>query len=267
LFYGLSHRQHTTGVCWGGGLNKYQGCAADRFQRRLSASVDMTSDVRSCQQLFYVCRLCFPRPWKSRSQENTTGDPADSRGLTPTFLSPSGPASIEGRASLGPHHAAEGDTTPGLRLFQWTLATCCTGASRTLQRAWREGSRHLRGNGPHARDQCTGNGPHDLLGIFASGEAWPGACAPSHWRLPRMSWMGWGSFSSRRWRWRLPLAGDREAQAPSTSARRACVFPAWVRVPWRRRAPLEDAEGVKPRERISCLGLAKRSRSPGRPRG
>jgi len=27
--------QHTTAVCWGGGLNKYQGPAGDSFQRPL----------------------------------------------------------------------------------------------------------------------------------------------------------------------------------------------------------------------------------------
>ena len=28
----FAHYQHTTGVCWGGGLNKYQGFAGDALQ-------------------------------------------------------------------------------------------------------------------------------------------------------------------------------------------------------------------------------------------
>jgi len=33
----VSHSQHTTGVCWGGGLNKYHSAAADALQRPLGA--------------------------------------------------------------------------------------------------------------------------------------------------------------------------------------------------------------------------------------
>src|SRR5262249_17953186 len=42
---------------------------------------------------------------------------------------------------------------------------------------------------------------------------------------------------------RLTLAGYREAQAPSPSARRAWLLPVLVIAPCRRRGPLEDAEG------------------------
>jgi hypothetical protein len=34
-YEGFGHSQHTTLVCWGGGLNKYQPAAADAFQRPL----------------------------------------------------------------------------------------------------------------------------------------------------------------------------------------------------------------------------------------
>src|SRR5262245_19554573 len=52
--------QHTTVVCGGGGLNKYQGPAGDgvqrplrsRFPPRLMPSVAMTSNVKSWEQLF-----------------------------------------------------------------------------------------------------------------------------------------------------------------------------------------------------------------------
>ena len=58
---------------------------------------------------------------------------------------------------------------------------------------------------------------------------WP--CATSRrerlqsltWAFQLLSWMILGGFSSRRGRWRLTWAGEREAQAPATRARRAWV--------------------------------------------
>jgi hypothetical protein len=60
-------------VCWGGGLNKYHGAGGDGSQHtffgrresvpcgpRLSLGVDMTSDVKGWEQLFYVCLMFFP---------------------------------------------------------------------------------------------------------------------------------------------------------------------------------------------------------------
>ena len=54
----------------------------------------------------------------------TTGDHADIRGLVPTFLASVGclPHARD-ESTFRPLHAAEGDTTPGLRLFRWTLET------------------------------------------------------------------------------------------------------------------------------------------------
>ena len=62
-----------------------------------------------------------------------------------------------------------------------------------------------------------------------------------------IAWTSVGSFSSRSCRWRLTLAGYRYAHAPSTSARRAWLFPAFVMPPCRRRSPEEYSEGVRPR--------------------
>jgi hypothetical protein len=80
----------------------------------------MTSDVKGWEQLFYVRSIFFPLLYrKSRSQEDTTVDHAASRGLAPTFLASVGclPQSRDER-TLRPHNAAEGYTTPGLRLFR-----------------------------------------------------------------------------------------------------------------------------------------------------
>ena len=61
---------------------------------------------------------------KSRSQEETTVAHADSRGLAPTFLASVGCLPhAKDEHTLRPHNAAEGDTTPGLRLFRETLET------------------------------------------------------------------------------------------------------------------------------------------------
>ncbi len=61
---GFWHSQQTTVVCWGGGLNKYQSSGANwkkagAFSQQLTASVDMTSDVKSWPQLFYVIMMVF----------------------------------------------------------------------------------------------------------------------------------------------------------------------------------------------------------------
>jgi hypothetical protein len=58
------------------------------------------------------------------------------------------------------------------------------------------------------------------------------------------------------------VAGSREAQAPATRARRAWLLPVVVMPPWRRRSPVEYADGVKPREFISWRGCSNRVRSP-----
>lgn len=54
------------------------------------------------------------------------------------------------------------------------------------------------------------------------------------------------------------LAGEREAQAPSSRTRRAWGCP----VCERRRSPVEDSEGGKPREFSSCREVSNRVRSP-----
>ena len=77
----FAHCQHTTAVCCGGGLKKYQARAGDGEQPpllrrcgcspRLTRSVDMTSDVKGWEPLFYVrsivcsfCRSEEPEPVK-----------------------------------------------------------------------------------------------------------------------------------------------------------------------------------------------------------
>ena len=82
------------------------------------------------------------------------------------------------------------------------------------------------------------------------------------WAFPPRCWLAWGNGSTRHGRWRLTLAGDREAQAPAMSARRANVWPALVRRPGRRRAPRESALGVRPRALMSGLGFSPRVSSP-----
>jgi hypothetical protein len=76
------------------------------------------------------------------------------------------------------------------------------------------------------------------------------------------AWRGGGRGSRRSGTWRLPWAGEREAQAPATHARRACVLPAFVRDPCRRRSPLESAEGLTPKHGLRGRGCSTRLRSP-----
>jgi len=75
----VPHASIPPGDAEGGGLNKYQGLAGDRqqrpllrrsgFQARLRPSVDMTSDVKSREQLFFRLHPIFSfLQWKRRSQ-------------------------------------------------------------------------------------------------------------------------------------------------------------------------------------------------------
>jgi hypothetical protein len=65
----------------------------------------MTSDVKSREQLFYVRIMFFPLLYrKSRSQEDTTVDHADIRGLATTLLASVGclPQSRDERGVIAP---------------------------------------------------------------------------------------------------------------------------------------------------------------------
>src|SRR5712691_6801742 len=87
------------------------------------------------RDFFYVFIIFSLIYRKSRSQEDTTVDHADIRGLAPTFLASVGclPHARDER-TLRPLHAAEGYTTPGLRLFRERLATSkvCASTRRHL---------------------------------------------------------------------------------------------------------------------------------------
>ena len=83
----------------------------------------MTSDVKGWEPLFYVL-IFLPGHFihrKSRSQSDTTVDHADIRGVATTLRASVGclPHSRD-EHTFRPLHAAEGDSTPGLRLFRWT---------------------------------------------------------------------------------------------------------------------------------------------------
>jgi len=82
----------------------------------------MTSNVKRGLPIFlHVLHPIDSVHRKSRSQEETTVDPADIRGLAPTFLASVGclPRSRH-EGFFQPLHAIEGDTKPGLRLCRCT---------------------------------------------------------------------------------------------------------------------------------------------------
>src|SRR5215468_5102413 len=76
-------------------------------------------------RIFFVLLFFVHR--QSRSQEETTVDHADIRGLGTTFL-----ASVRclprsrHEGLFKPLNAVEGCTIPGLRLYRWTIKTECT---------------------------------------------------------------------------------------------------------------------------------------------
>src|SRR5262249_35161218 len=111
----------------------------------------------------------FMRHRKSRGQSATTVDPADLRGLTPTFLASVGclPRSRH-EGFLPPLHAIEGCTQPGPRLFRCMGKTSCNGLwACTGLGLWCQ--RDLLGHGPQKRPQCPGDGANHLGGVFPAG--------------------------------------------------------------------------------------------------
>src|SRR5215831_12772386 len=129
---------------------------------------------------------------KSRSQEETTVDHADIRGLAPTFLASVGclPHSRD-EHTLRPRNAAEGDTKPGLH--------CCR---ETLKpgRALAVPSRHLEACGGLAT--CVA-----MAHLLAMSGRY--RLQSRTWAFQLMACIAVGSFSRRRCRCRLPVAGYR----------------------------------------------------------
>ena len=82
----------------------------------------MTSNVKRWLPIFlHVLPPIDSVHRKSRSQEETTVEPAAIRGLAPTFLASVGCLPRSGHEGLfQPLHAIEGDPTPGLRLLRCT---------------------------------------------------------------------------------------------------------------------------------------------------
>ena len=110
------------------------------------------------------------------------------------------------------------------------------------------------GHGPHETDSCTGNGPHDLVGMFASGEQSAIALTKPHLCLPadglddvgvffpsslavsadcRGGAIGPGAFDQDATRMGVASFGDRTLPTPLSPG---------------------DSEGVQPRYFISSVG-------------
>ena len=90
-------------------------------------------------------------------------------GWLPPSLRPSGAGLCRGSSVLSqPLNAVEGDTTPGLRLCQYTLVTLLSSWLNPLSLSGLRCYGDLSGHGPHASSQLTGNGPGHDMGVFAS---------------------------------------------------------------------------------------------------
>jgi hypothetical protein len=153
----------------------------------------------------------FPLSYrKSRSPSHTTVDHAASRGWAPTFLASVGclPHSRDAR-TCWPHHAAEGDTTPGRRLFRERLETSQAGGSsrRPLSACGAPATcvamAHLKAR--HARAMA----PTTCWACWPVAMSWRYRVPRRTWAVPLMAWSAVGSVSRRRWRCRRLGAGSR----------------------------------------------------------
>ena len=193
----------------------------------------------------------------------TTGDHADIRGLAPPSLSPSGACLGRGARLLNlftpsrvtPYRG--GISATALSPFTWQL--CGTLDAGTIPPPSLGGHGDLLGKGPQKRAQLPGHRDHDLLRVFPPCAALPSALTQADLGLHRTSGIGVGRFARRRGRGRRTWAGEREAQAPSTSARRAGVCPVCVMPPWRRRAPLAYPQASGPDHACGVWGSRRES--------
>jgi hypothetical protein len=94
------------------------------FRAQRSAGVDMTSDVKGREQLFFRSSWCFFPPCigSGGASKKRRLILLISVGWVPPSVRPSSACLTLGTSLLyKPHNAAEGYTTPGLRLFRCTL--------------------------------------------------------------------------------------------------------------------------------------------------
>jgi hypothetical protein len=114
--------------------------------------------------------------------------------------------------------------------------------------------RHLVGHRPHEPHQLTGHGHDHLVGMFFASQQAAVAFAQSHWGVPADVLDRFGVVFQSELERPADFGGRAVPQAPSTSARRACVWPAVVIEPCWRRSPLAYSEGISPKNFMSCLG-------------
>jgi hypothetical protein len=90
-------------------------------------------------------------------------------GWRPPYLSPSGACLNLGTSvPSGSLNAVEDCTIPGLRLFRLSVDIAVRLRSGPIRTRWLRDQGDLFGNGPHKGDEFTGNGHHDLIGVFTA---------------------------------------------------------------------------------------------------
>ena len=180
----------------------------------------------------------FPSgPRQRRRQAKTPGEPAALRGLGPPCL-----------ASVG--------CLPRARLAYPRLASArCRGCHPPGAAPLLRHGGHRRCCGARRQRACSASAAPGSWGAMAPRQparaiapvtlgAWLPRAPRGRERWPRLpgavpllSSLRWGCFARRSGPGRRPGAGEREAPAPATRARRAWGGPAWGREPWGRRSP------------------------------
>src|SRR5262245_53591109 len=146
---------------------------------------------RLCCLVFVLLSLV---PRQSRSQAETTVDPAASRGLAPPFLASVGGLPRSRHAEVcQPLHAVEGCTTPGRRLCRCPDTAACDRLP-DCPRSGSLASAAPPGHGPHTRTQCPRDSDDALGGVCAAGPPLPSAFASASLGLPTASLDGCGAF-------------------------------------------------------------------------
>jgi len=172
---------------------------------------------RAGERFFTLSSVFSPCPSEEKEPGITTVDPADIRGLAPTFLVSVGGLPRSRSEDFSPLNAVEGDTTPGLHLFRWTwepsLETLPLDAG-PIQPPSLGGHGDLLGNGPQKRAQLTGKRDHDVMRVFPPCAELPRAFAQADLCLPTRVLDRLGEFFQAEWQ--VPTHVGRIALGPST---------------------------------------------------
>ena len=220
----------------------------------------MTSDVKSWVKIFYVFIPLSHLVGVSEETGpvKTTVDPADIRGLGTTLLCPSGACLALGARIGEPLNAIEGYAETGAAPPPTDLGDPANLLGARCDHTAVISDHWACGNGPHERDQFSGNRDHHLFGCLPRAPSrrkrlHSRTCAFHLDVLDRL-----GQFFEAQLQMPAHFGGIAIGPGAFDERPAGVALPALVRPPCRRRSPLEYSEGIRPRTSSAVGGYRAR---------